>query len=324
MAGPAGGACGRVQPAARGAALGRHAPAHRPTRAAARLHLGRPRDTRSRPAPTGRELSAGGSAGVRPVSPDRARGDGGCAGGGVKYFVRIGAQTIEVQVEGTRVLVGGEALEAHLVAVPGAPLYHLLLGGQSWTVAAQPLEGGVGRWALGVVGERVEIAVVDVWLRQIQALTGGRVAAAPPGAIRAPMPGLVVRVEAEPGHRSGRSASRGAQVLRGKHKPKFTPHINGGDCVIVVNAEQVKLSGRKMEQKRYFRHTGYMGHERFTPVKVLLAKHPERVIEKAVWGMLPKTTLSRQKVKQMLKVYAGPTHPHAAQQPQPLALPVTA
>ena len=67
-----------------------------------------------------------------------------------------------------------------------------------------------------------------------------------------------------------------------------------------------------------------LGHERFTPVKVLLAKHPERVIEKAVWGMLPKTTLSRQKVKQMLKVYAGPTHPHAAQQPQPLALPVTA
>ncbi len=99
----------------------------------------------------------------------------------------------------------------------------------------------------------------------------------------------------------GRLASRVAQVLRGKHKPTFTPHINGGDCVIVVNAEQVKLSGRKMEQKRYFRHTGYMGHER-----------------------LPKTTLSRQKVKQMLKVYAGPTHPHAAQQPQPLALPVTA
>src|SRR5437773_2487685 len=119
----------------------------------------------------------------------------------------------------------------------------------------------------------------------------------------------------------GRLASRVAQVLRGKHKPTFTPHLNCGDCVIVINAEQIKLTGRKMEQKRYFRHTGYMGHERFTPVKVLLAKHPERVIEKAVWGMLPKTTLSRQKVKQMLKVYAGPTHPHAAQQPQPLALP---
>ena len=115
----------------------------------------------------------------------------------------------------------------------------------------------------------------------------------------------------------GRLASRVAQVLRGKHKPTFTPHVNGGDCVIVVNAERVMLTGRKMEQKRYFHHTGYMGHERFTPVKTLIEKHPERVIEKAVWGMLPKTTLSRQHVKQMLKVYAGPTHPHAAQQPQP-------
>ena len=117
----------------------------------------------------------------------------------------------------------------------------------------------------------------------------------------------------------GRLASRVAQVLRGKHKPTFTPYVNGGDCVIVVNAARVMLTGRKMEQKRYFRHTGYMGHERFTPVKTVLEKHPERVIEKAVWGMLPKTTLSRQKVKQMLKVYAGPTHPHAAQQPQPFA-----
>jgi large subunit ribosomal protein L13 len=118
----------------------------------------------------------------------------------------------------------------------------------------------------------------------------------------------------------GRLATEVARILRGKHKPTFTPHLNGGDAVIVVNAERVKLTGRKEEQKRYFRHTGYMGHERFTPVRKLLAKHPERVIEKAVWGMLPKTTLSRQHVKQMLKVYAGPTHPHAAQQPQPLAL----
>ena len=117
----------------------------------------------------------------------------------------------------------------------------------------------------------------------------------------------------------GRLASRVAQILRGKHKPTFTPHLNGGDAVIVVNAEQVKLTGRKLEQKRHFRHTGYMGHERFTPVRKQLAQHPERVIERAVWGMLPKTTLSRQKVKQMLKVYAGPTHPHAAQQPQPLS-----
>ncbi|HEU5465894.1 MAG TPA: 50S ribosomal protein L13 [Gemmatimonadales bacterium] len=118
----------------------------------------------------------------------------------------------------------------------------------------------------------------------------------------------------------GRLASRVAQVLRGKHKPTFTPHVNGGDCVIVVNAEAVKLTGNKPAQKEYFRHTGYMGHERFTPVAKLLAKHPDRVIEKAVWGMLPKTTLSRQKVKQMLKVYAGPAHPHAAQQPQPMTL----
>jgi len=118
----------------------------------------------------------------------------------------------------------------------------------------------------------------------------------------------------------GRLASRVAQVLRGKHKPTFTPHLNGGDSVIVINAEQVKLTGRKVEQKRYFRHTGYMGHERFTPVKKVLDQRPERVIERAVWGMLPKTTLSRQHVKQMLKVYAGPTHPHAAQQPQPLPL----
>jgi large subunit ribosomal protein L13 len=118
----------------------------------------------------------------------------------------------------------------------------------------------------------------------------------------------------------GRLASRVAQVLRGKHKPHFTPHLNGGDYVVVVNAERIKLTGRKAEQKQYFRHTGYMGHERFTPVSKVLAKHPERVIEKAVWGMLPKTTLSRQHVKQMLKVYAGPTHPHVAQQPQPLVL----
>jgi large subunit ribosomal protein L13 len=118
----------------------------------------------------------------------------------------------------------------------------------------------------------------------------------------------------------GRLASQVAQVLRGKHKPTFTPHVNGGDCVIVVNAEAVKLTGQKASQKRYFRHTGYMGHERFTPVANMLAKHPDRVIEKAVWGMLPKTTLSRQKVKQMLKVYAGPNHPHVAQQPAPMTI----
>src|SRR5437660_7150631 len=118
----------------------------------------------------------------------------------------------------------------------------------------------------------------------------------------------------------GRLASRIAQIVRGKHKPSFTPYVNGGDFVIVINAEKVQLTGRKVEQKRYFRHTGYMGHERFTPVQKVLGKFPGRVIEKAVWGMLPKTTLSRQHVKQMRKVYAGPEHPHAAQQPEPLSL----
>jgi len=128
---------------------------------------------------------------------------------------------------------------------------------------------------------------------------------------------LVVDAAGQP---LGRLASRVAQILRGKHKPTFTPHVNGGDFVVVVNAAQVKLTGRKLDNKQYFRHTGYMGHERFTPLKKLMASHPERVIERAVWGMLPKTTLSRQKVKQMLKVYAGPTHPHQAQRPEPLVL----
>ena len=117
----------------------------------------------------------------------------------------------------------------------------------------------------------------------------------------------------------GRLATEVARIIRGKHKPIFTPHMDTGDNVIVINASKVKVTGRKAEQKEYFHHTGYMGHERFTPVKTMIEKHPERVIEKAVWGMLPKTTLSRQKVKQMLKVYAGPTHPHAAQQPVPFA-----
>src|SRR6266516_1980175 len=101
----------------------------------------------------------------------------------------------------------------------------------------------------------------------------------------------------------GRLASRVAQVLRGKHKPTFTPHVNGGDCVVVVKAEKVKLTGRKLEQKRYFRHTGYMGHERFTPLKTLIATHPERGIERAVWAMLPQRSLSRQPVKEMATVY---------------------
>jgi large subunit ribosomal protein L13 len=88
----------------------------------------------------------------------------------------------------------------------------------------------------------------------------------------------------------------------------------------VINAARVRLTGRKMDQKRYFRHTGYMGHERFTPARDLLATHPERVIEKAVFGMLPKNSLARQKLRGKLKVYAGAEHPHAAQQPTPYSI----
>lgn len=113
----------------------------------------------------------------------------------------------------------------------------------------------------------------------------------------------------------GRLASEVAKIIRGKHKPIFTPHMDTGDHVIVINAAKVRVTGRKAEQKRYFRHTGYMGHERFTPFATMLEKHPERVVEKAVFGMLPKTALGRQKLRLKLKVYAGDQHPHTAQQP---------
>ncbi len=116
----------------------------------------------------------------------------------------------------------------------------------------------------------------------------------------------------------GRLASRVAQLIRGKHKPTYAPHLDGGDFVVVINAERVKLTGRKLEQKRHFRHTGYMGHARFTPVQTLLERgRAERVIEHAVFGMLPKTSLARQKLRTKLKVYVGDKHPHAAQRPVP-------
>jgi large subunit ribosomal protein L13 len=118
----------------------------------------------------------------------------------------------------------------------------------------------------------------------------------------------------------GRLASAVAQLIRGKHKPSFTPHMDGGDFVVVVNAEKVRLTGRKLDNKKYFRHTGYMGHDRMVPAREVLAKHPERVIEKAVFGMLPKNSLARQKLRGKLKVYAGPEHPHAAQQPKPFSV----
>jgi large subunit ribosomal protein L13 len=118
----------------------------------------------------------------------------------------------------------------------------------------------------------------------------------------------------------GRLATEVARRLRGKHKPTFTPHMDGGDFVVVVNAAKVKLTGRKVSNKKYFKHTGYMGHESHVPARDMLAKHPDRVIEKAVFGMLPKNSLSRQKLRTKLKVYAGAEHPHAAQQPRPYAL----
>lgn len=118
----------------------------------------------------------------------------------------------------------------------------------------------------------------------------------------------------------GRLASRVAQLLRGKHKPGWAPHMDTGDYVVVINAAKVKLTGRKLHQKAYFRHTGYMGNEKFVPVATELAKHPERVIERAVYGMLPKSTLGRQTVRKKLRVYAGAEHPHAGQQPTPIPL----
>jgi large subunit ribosomal protein L13 len=116
----------------------------------------------------------------------------------------------------------------------------------------------------------------------------------------------------------GRLATEVAKIIRGKHKPSFTPHMDTGDNVIVINASKVKVTGRKAEQKLYFHHTGYMGHERFTPYGTMIAKHPERVIEKAVFGMLPKTALGRQVLRRKLRVYATAAHPHVAQQPTPL------
>ncbi|HTT49960.1 MAG TPA: 50S ribosomal protein L13 [Streptosporangiaceae bacterium] len=114
----------------------------------------------------------------------------------------------------------------------------------------------------------------------------------------------------------GRLASHAAILLRGKHKPIFAPHVDTGDFVIVVNAEKVALSGRKLEQKRAYRHSGYPGGLRAVAYSDLLDKHPERVIEKAVRGMLPKNSLGRSMLRK-LKVYAGPDHPHQAQQPVP-------
>lgn len=117
----------------------------------------------------------------------------------------------------------------------------------------------------------------------------------------------------------GRLATEIARVLRGKHKPIFTPHLDTGDHVVVVNASKVILTGNKADKKTYFRHSGYMGGERHIPYRRMAAAHPERVIELAVRGMLPKNALGRS-LRTKLKVYAGPEHPHQGQQPRPLAL----
>ena len=114
----------------------------------------------------------------------------------------------------------------------------------------------------------------------------------------------------------GRLASHVAVLLRGKHKPIFAPHVDTGDFVIVVNASKVALSGSKLEQKHAYRHSGYPGGLRSVSYASLMATSPERVVEKAVKGMLPKNALGRKTLRK-LKVYAGPDHPHQAQQPQP-------
>lgn len=113
----------------------------------------------------------------------------------------------------------------------------------------------------------------------------------------------------------GRVSTVIATILRGKNKPTFTPHMDTGDNVIVINAEKVKLTGKKMTDKMYFRHTFYPGGERFTSAEDMLAKDPTSLVTKAVKGMLPKTKLSN-KLMTNLRVYAGPVHPHAAQEPE--------
>ncbi len=117
----------------------------------------------------------------------------------------------------------------------------------------------------------------------------------------------------------GRVATEAARLLQGKHKPVYTPHIDTGDHVVIVNAAKVRLTGRKEEQKVYRSHSGYEGGLREERAKDVRQKNPVRIVEEAVRGMLPKTTLGRQMLKK-LKVYAGPEHPHAAQSPQPLAI----
>jgi large subunit ribosomal protein L13 len=117
----------------------------------------------------------------------------------------------------------------------------------------------------------------------------------------------------------GRLAVQIATLLRGKHKPTFAPHVDGGDFVVVVNASKISLSGNKRTDKLAYRHSGHPGGLTATPVGEILEKDPRKAVEKAVWGMLPKNRLSRQLLGK-LKVYAGPEHPHTAQQPKPFEI----
>jgi large subunit ribosomal protein L13 len=117
----------------------------------------------------------------------------------------------------------------------------------------------------------------------------------------------------------GRLASHAATLLRGKHKPTFSPHMDGGDFVIIINAEKVALTGQKLAQKLAYRHSGYPGGLSAQTYAEMLEKHPTRAVEKAIRGMLPKNSIGRAQLTK-LKVYAGPEHPHAAQQPKPYTL----
>lgn len=118
-------------------------------------------------------------------------------------------------------------------------------------------------------------------------------------------------------HTLGRLASQIAQILRGKHKPTFTPHVDTGDFVIVTNASQIRLTGRKLDQKHYYRYSGYPGGMTAIDARTVREEDPERMLQQAVKGMLPNNRLARKQLKK-LKVYAGSEHPHAAQQPKPL------
>jgi large subunit ribosomal protein L13 len=125
-------------------------------------------------------------------------------------------------------------------------------------------------------------------------------------------------VDAE-GQILGRLASEIAKIIKGKHKPIYSPSVDCGDYVVVINAEKIKVTGRRLDQKIYYRHSGYMGGLTEITLRQQLKEHPTRVLESAVRGMLPKNVLGRHMV-QKLKLYAGPEHPHKAQQPTPLDL----